>query len=151
VIAGAKESDLPVILALQRAAFREEAELVGDLNIKPMAQTLDELKNEHTRGIVLKYVENGTIIGSVRARVMGDTCLISRLVVHPDHWRKGIGKALMREIERSYPQVRRYELFTRADHPRNRPFYRALGYVPVRTERVSNTLSFVYLEKRNEP
>ncbi len=150
MISRATEADLPEILRLQRLAFREEAEHVGDHNIKPMAQTLDELKKEFASGVVLKMVENGTIIGSVRARVEGDTCMISRLVVHPAYWRKGIGKALMMAIERSYPRAHRYELFTRADHPRNRPFYRDLGYAPIRTERVSDALSFVYLEKRNE-
>jgi GNAT superfamily N-acetyltransferase len=151
MICQATEADLPEILRLQKLAFQEEAEHVGDLNIKPMAQTLDDLKRELVSGIILKKVENGKIVGSVRARVEGGTCLIGRLVVHPAYWGKGIGKALMEAIERSCPQVHRYELFTRADHPRNRPFYQALGYVPVRTERISKALSFVYLEKRKEP
>lgn len=147
MIERAKEEDLPEILRLQRLAFKEEAEFVGDPNIKPMAQTLEDLKEEFATGIFLKYVEGGRILGSVRAFEEGGTCHINRMVVHPDHWGKGIGKSLMREIERSFVEVKRYELFTRIDHVRNRPFYQSLGYLPYKTEKVSDSLTFVYLEK----
>jgi GNAT superfamily N-acetyltransferase len=149
MISQATEVDLPDILRLQKLAFQEEAEHVGDPNIKPMAQTLDELRNEFATGMILKKVEDGTIIGSIRARMEGNVCLISRLVVHPAYWRKGIGRALVMEIERSHPQAYRFELFTRADHPRNRPFYQGLSYDLVRIERISDTLSFAHLVKRN--
>ncbi len=142
-----KEADLPAVLELQRAAFREEAVHVGDPSIKPMTQTLEGLREELATSVVLKYVEGGEIIGSVRARVVEDTCYIGRVVVHPDHWRKGIGRALMQAVEEHFPHVRRYELFTREDHDTTRPFYRSLGYVPIRTERYSDALVFVYLEK----
>lgn len=147
MITEASEEDLPAILELQRSAFREEAEHVGDMDIKPMSQTLEGLREELAKGIILKYVRDGRILGSVRAWVEGDTCHIGRLVVDPQHWGRGIGHALMGEVEKRFPRVRRYELFTRADHQRNRPFYASLGYVPVRTERHSDNLTFVYLEK----
>ena len=149
MIQEATEEDLPEILQLQRAAFQEEAEHVKDQNIKPMTQTLEGLREELAHGIMLKYVQDGRIMGSVRARVEGGTCHIARLVVHPDLWRRGIGRKLMHEIEDRFEHVRRFELFTREDHERTRPFYRSLGYAPFRTERYSDTLSFVYLQKDN--
>jgi GNAT superfamily N-acetyltransferase len=148
MIERALERDLPEILQLQRSAFSEEANFVGDPNIHPMSQTLEELRLDFAEEVMLKYVEKGTILGSVRAKQEGDTCHIKRMVVHPDHWGKGIGKALMKEIENTFSDARRYELFTRIDHERTRPFYRNLGYVPFKTEKVSDTLTFVYLEKQ---
>lgn len=147
MIARATANDLAEILQLQRDAFREEAEHVGDMNIKPMSQTLEELEEEFERSVFLKYVQGGEIVGSVRARMDGDTCLISRLVVRPDHWRQGIGRRLVSEVERMFADARRFELFTREDHKVTRPFYRSLGYEPFRTDRYSDTLSFVYLSK----
>ncbi|OPY34147.1 MAG: putative acetyltransferase [Methanomassiliicoccales archaeon PtaU1.Bin124] len=146
----AAEQDLPNILALQRAAFREEAEFVGDMNIKPMAQTLDDLRQEFGKAVILKYEENGTIIGSVRAYPENGTCYINRLIVHPDHWSKGIGTALMDAVELEFKDADRFELFTRTDHRRTRPFYQRLGYLPFKEEKVSQTLTFVYLEKKNQ-
>jgi len=141
------EADLPYILELQRAAFKEEAEHVKDPSIKPMTQTLEELREELATNVFLKYVEDGVIVGSVRAKAIGGTCHIGRMVVHPDHWRKGIGRSLMHEVEGRFHDIQRYELFTREDHESTRPFYRSLGYTPFKVERYSDTLSFVFLEK----
>lgn len=143
----ATEADLPEIQRLQRAAFREEAEHVNDTEIKPMTQTVEEIREEMRSSLILNYVEDGRVLGSIRAKVEGDVCHINRLVVLPDHWSKGIGKALMREAESRFPDVKVFELFTRADHPRTRPLYAKLGYVPFKTEKVSETLSFVHLRK----
>lgn len=147
MIARATAEDLPEILQLQRNAFREEAEQVGDMSIKPMSQTLDGLQEEFEGSVVLKYVLDGEIVGSIRARMEGSVCLIGRLVVRPDHWRQGIGRQLVEEVERLFADAERFELYTRIDHERTRPFYRSLGYEPFRTERHSDTLTFVHLFK----
>jgi ribosomal protein S18 acetylase RimI-like enzyme len=149
MIRRAVEGDLPEILNIQRLAFKDEAAFVGDLNIKPMSQTLDELIKEFELMLILAYVQNGKILGSVRGKEEGGTCFISRLVVHPSHWGRGIGRSLMHEIERSFGDAKRYELYTREDNTRTRPFYRGLGYLPFKTEKVSDSLTFVHLEKIN--
>ena len=149
MIERATEEDLPEILSLQRLAFKQEADDVGDPNIHPMIQTLEELKQEFTQEVFLKYVEDGIIRGSVRAYEDGGTCFIKRMVVHPDFWGKGIGKSLMRAIELVFSNAMRYELYTRLDHKRTRPFYQGLGYLPFKTEKISDSLTFVYLEKNN--
>lgn len=150
MILRAEEEDLSEIVSLQRQAFKEEAEYVRDTSIKPMIQTIEDVRKEYSEGIILKYVEDGRIVGSIRAKVEGDTCHISRVVVLPGHWSKGIGTALMMEVERIFPDVRVFELFTRIDHTRTRPFYAKLGYLPYKTEKVSDTLTFVYLKKARE-
>ena len=150
MILRAGQGDLPEILELQRAAFKEEAGMVGDPNIRPMTQTLEEMEAEYEHGTVfLKFVEEGKIIGSVRAYREGDTCHIGRLVVDPHHWRKGIGTKLIQAIENEFQGVSRFELYTRIDQPRSRPFYCSLGYMPFKTVKVSDSFTFVYLEKRN--
>ncbi|MGD0818791.1 MAG: hypothetical protein ABR986_10430 [Methanomassiliicoccales archaeon] len=61
------EEDLPEIIRLQRLAFKEEADFIGDPNIHPMTQTLEDLRHDFAKEIFLKYVECGMILGSVRA------------------------------------------------------------------------------------
>jgi N-acetylglutamate synthase-like GNAT family acetyltransferase len=150
MIRRATEEDLPEIQRLQRAAFREEAEYVRDTEIKPMTETVEGMKEELRTSLILIYVEDGRIVGSVRARMEGDTCHINRLVVLPNHWSKGIGSALMREVESRFPDAKAFELFTRADHPRTRPFYAKHGYLPFKTEKATDTLTFVYLRKSRQ-
>jgi ribosomal protein S18 acetylase RimI-like enzyme len=83
----------------------------------------------------------------VRARLDDGTCHVGRLVVHPRLQRRGLGTRLMREIEASYPDARRYELFTGHLSAANLRLYRRLGYQEFREDAVSPALRLVYLEK----
>ncbi|MBN1473092.1 MAG: GNAT family N-acetyltransferase [Syntrophaceae bacterium] len=95
--------------------------------------------------------ENDTcakIVGSVRAYSKDGTCYIHRLVVLPEHQNKGIGKALMAEVEKRFrSQVTRYELFTGSRDLRNLYFYPKLGYKIFKTQKHNDEISFVYLQK----
>ena len=113
--------DASEILALQKLAYISEAENLGDYSIQPLTQTLDSLEKEFHRYLVLKYVFEGKIIGSIRANEKEGTCYIGKLMVHPDYQNKGIGKALVREIENVFGNVR-YELFTSSQSREKRLF-----------------------------
>ena len=140
--------DLEEILALQYLAYRSEAELIGDYTIPPLLQKLPQLVKEYEKGVILKAVEHGGIIGSVRGVKKGDTLLIDKLMVNPNRQREGIGTRLLREIERVYPQ-QRYELFISTKDENNLRFYRREGYHPFREERLESGIKLIYLEKQN--
>jgi ribosomal protein S18 acetylase RimI-like enzyme len=71
----------------------------------------------------------GRLVGSVRARVDGDTCHIGRLVVVPDLQGRGIGRRLMAEVERRHAaRVARFALFTGERSAANLRLYHRLGY-----------------------
>lgn len=142
----ATDSDLAEILKLQYLAYQSEAELLNNWSIPPLLQTLDELRAEFEQGTLLKAVENGVIIGSVRGRLENTTLLIGKLIVHPEFRRKGIGSQLLLAIEKSHPGVR-YELFTSSKSERNIELYERLGYRRFAEKQVSSALTFVYLEK----
>ena len=73
IIQPVRQQDLPEILAVQKAAFEAEAQLVNDWNIPPLTQTLDELADDWRKGIMLKAVnEDGTIVGTVRGHMAPD-------------------------------------------------------------------------------
>lgn len=147
VIKEAEKSDLPEILKLQYLAYQSEAELYNDPDIPPLKQTLSDVENEFRNGIVLKALdENNSIIGSVRAYSENKTAYIGKLMVHPNRQRQGIGTRLLLEIEKRYPG-HRYELFTGTRSEKNIALYKRLGYGIFDEKRVTEELSFVYLEK----
>ena len=113
-----KEADAEEILRLQYAAYQSEAELNNNFTIQPLTQTLDELIAEYRKGIVLKSVCGGEIIGSVRACADGDTVYIGKLIVRLDHQRKGSGKRLLAAIEGKLVRER-FELFTSSKSENN--------------------------------
>jgi GNAT superfamily N-acetyltransferase len=135
------------LLTLQRACFREEAELYGEPDIAPLTQTLDGLLADFRAQTVLGAWADGRLVGSVRAWCSHGVCQIGRLVVHPDHRGKGLGTALMAAIEATYPEAAAYELFTGERSERNLRLYRRLGYSAAGSRVVSPRLTLVLLRK----
>jgi ribosomal protein S18 acetylase RimI-like enzyme len=148
IIEQARLEDAPAVLALQKTAYRSEAETYGDHTIPPLTQTLEEMETDLENQLALKATIEGKIIGSVRGYVQGRTCYIGRLIVHPDFQNRGIGSLLMEEIESRLGHAERFELFTGNKSTRNLRFYRKRGYEAFRSERVTEHLTLVYLEKR---
>ena len=146
VVKAGKE-DLQEILDLQHLAYQSEAALFGRKDIQPLTETLEELTAEDNAGTVLKMVdENGKIIGSVRGKEEDGTLYIGKLMVHPDHQRKGYGRKLVTAIEEFFPG-RRYELFTSTRSIKNIHLYESLGYKKFDERDADGEIRFVYLEK----
>ena len=143
----ALKCDLNDILDLQKLAYKSEAEIYNDFSIPPLIQTLEDSEHEAKESIILKVVEDGLILGSVRAYEKDGTCYIGRLIVHPEYQNKGIGKKLMKAVERCFDGVR-YELFTGHLSEKNLALYEKLGYKRFREEKINDSLRFVYLEKK---
>ena len=142
----AKLEDLETILRLQYAAYQSEALIHNDFTIQPLTQTLDETIAEYNKSVVLKAVQNGEIIGSVRAHAEGNTAHIGKLMVHPGRQGKGLGRRLLAAIEREFPD-KRYELFTSGKSGRNLHLYETSGYVRFREETDKAGIKFVYFRK----
>ena len=143
----AEQKDLQEILELQYLAYQSEAALFGNKDIPPLKETIEELTEEFNKGTILKLVEDGKIIGSVRAYAKNGTAYIGKLMVHPDHRCKGYGMLLLNEIEKCFPDCR-FELFTSTRSEDNIRLYQKLGYIIFDRKEITDELVFVYLEKQ---
>ena len=88
--------------------------------------------------------ENGVILGGAILFRQGDTLNIGRIFVDPQHFRKGYGVFMMREIEALFPDVKVFTLDTPAWNTRTNAFYTRLGY----SETKRNTDLVYYSKKR---
>ena len=130
-------------------AYQSEAKLLNSYDIPPLKQTLPEIQKEFKDGIILKAVNDGSkIIGSVRAYQKDDTVYIGKLIVHPEHQKKGIGTALLHEIEIVCPSAR-YELFTSDKSKDNLRLYQKLGYKSFKEQEITKELRFIFLDKKS--
>jgi ribosomal protein S18 acetylase RimI-like enzyme len=125
-------TDAEEILDLQKQAFLEEAKRYNNFDIPPLHQTIEELEEDFSTHVVLKAISDNKIIGTVRAYEDGGTCYIGRLAVRPELQNRGIGTALMREIEHKF-SPRRFELFVGDKSDNNIHLYTKLGYSVFKT------------------
>lgn len=170
----AEKKDAPEILALQKTAYRSEAEIYGDDSLPALQQTLPEMENEfdsrpvregHLLGadgtpgvpakaadqvVFLKAVVNGKIIGSVRGYAVDGSAHISRLIVHPYFQGRGIGRRLLEEVEKAFPNIKRFEAFTGQKSERNLKQLHKLGFQEFKTVPGTASITWVYLQKERK-
>lgn len=150
IINRANQNDIPEILALQKIAYRSQAEIYGDDSVPALGQTLEQITAEFEKTIFIKAVVNGKIIGSIRGRLEGDVAHISRVVVHPYFQGKGLGTRLIQQVEQELGDVRVFEAYTGHQSAQNLHLYGKLGYREVRTEPFTSTVNWVYLQKERK-
>jgi ech hydrogenase subunit C len=148
----AEKSDAPEILALQKTAYQSEGEIYGDDSVPALHQTLEEIQKDFDRPerVFIKAVVNGKIIGSVRGYAAEGTASISRASVHPYFQHRGIGHRLLEEIEKAFPNVKRFEVFTGQNSERNLKHLRRHGYKEFKTEQGTPAITWVYLQKERQ-
>lgn len=147
-ISQASIEDAEAILKLQKIAYQSEAQIYNDFTISPLTQTLEQIKADFATKVFLKAVAGGDIVGSVRGYQEKGTCYIERLIVQPAFQGHGIGTALMKHIEPVFAGAERFELFTGHRSERNIRLYQRLGYQEFRREPATESLTFVFMEKR---
>src|ERR1044072_3004415 len=85
------------LLAIQRAAYAVEAEIIQDDRIPTLTETLDELRARPLTWLGA-HDGDGTLVGAVAWSETGDEVDIDRLVVEPKAHRRGAGRALVEEV-----------------------------------------------------
>lgn len=118
---------------LQHAAYRIEAKLIGVPDLPPLHDTTASLQaSEET---FWGYRDgDGELIGAIAAEIAKDgSGVISRMMVHPDHFRQGIAGALISHMMHAWDQVAVWEVTAEA---RNLPaiaLYERYGFEAVDT------------------
>ena len=96
------------------------------------------------QGHLYKLTEEGMIVGGAILFLQGDALNIGRIFVAPEHFGKGYGSFMMREIESMFPGVKEFTLDTPEWNTRTNSFYTKLGYAEIKRDG-----GFVYYAKRN--
>jgi ech hydrogenase subunit C len=130
----AHKSDAPEILALQKIAFKGDGEIYGEENVPALQQTLAELEADFEKTFFLKAMVNGKIIGSARGEARDGTASISCVVVHPWYQHRGIGRGLFEEIERTFPEAKRFQAAAGQKSERILRQLEKLGFKPINSD-----------------
>lgn len=136
-------SDALVLNAISRLAFDSDAEVgAPSAGGPPGYMSLKYHIKMAKSGHLFKLTQNGLIIGGAALFRNGDTLNIGRIFIDPQHFRKGYGTCMMREIEALFPDARLFTLDTPVWNTRTNAFYTGLGY-----SEVKRNTDFVYYSK----
>ncbi|GAB2958255.1 bifunctional NAD(P)H-dependent oxidoreductase/GNAT family N-acetyltransferase [Micromonospora polyrhachis] len=147
----AQPDDLAELLVLQRCCWVQEALANDTLDLSPLRETLDELRESMSTWQVWCVRRQGRLVAAVRARAHERAWLIGRLMVAPDQAGNGIGSWLLSYVEQQAPQEETayYELFTGHRSIHNIKRYERAGYVLTHDEDVPH--GSVRLTKQRQP
>ena len=90
----ADESTAVQVLAIQRDAYQMEAELIGFDGIPPLLETIDELVAQPLSWLGIRSRE-GAVVAALGFARTEESVDIDRLMVAPDHHRRGMARALL--------------------------------------------------------
>src|SRR5690606_23130198 len=137
------------LLTLRKAAFVSEAQIVGDPNIPPLTQTLEELVEDLKREdvITLGAWAGHRLVGSVRILLEGSKATLGRVAVAPDVQGLGLGTQLMIAVAGALPEgTEEIWVFTAQDSVHNIEMYSKQGYSHEFDQRTGD-LTYAYLRK----
>lgn len=121
---------------LQHVAYRLEAEIIGFQEIPPLMDTMETLRDcgEHFYGVH----DDGELIGAVAvAEEEENTLTITRMMVHPDHFRKGIAASLMTYMLEQHADLPRYIVSTGTLNQPAVKLYTKFGFNPVEVTQIA--------------
>lgn len=97
-----------------------------------VTDTVEQIQRVATNpaAVFLVAALSGEIVGTLLGTYDGWRGNMYRLVVRPDHRRQGIGRELVRRVERVFAEwgVRRITVLVEADRPWAAEFWTAIGY-----------------------
>ena len=136
-------SDALVLNCISKQAFDSDAEAGapsagGPPGYMSLKYHMKMARSNH----LYKLSENGLIVGGAILFPDGETLNIGRIFISPEHFHKGYGIYMMREIEAMFPDAKTFTLDTPAWSIRTNAFYIKLGYTETR-----RTGEFVFYSK----
>lgn len=118
--------------SLQHTAYRLEAEAVGLTEYPPLPDTFDSIRSSRDE-FYGELSEDGELLGAIAvlSEVPG-TLDITRLMVHPDHLRQGIGNSLLRHVLGNNPRIRGFTVTASSLNAPAVALYRRHGFEPAK-------------------
>jgi predicted N-acetyltransferase YhbS len=118
--------DFQEILKVQAEAF---GQYEGTYEVSAWTkETLEDITTSALDKVILVAESEGRLVGSVRYWVAGGVCVIRLLSVSPVYQGRGVGKALMREIEQLATDAHKLYVCTMLRTSRNVALFLGLGY-----------------------
>lgn len=134
------------VLQVQIPSYKVEAQIIGSDDIPPLKDTVEKLQ---TCGeIFFGYYLNGELCGAISYKLEADEIDIHRLIVHPNHFRKGIAQKLLDFVE-SAVEFKKMKVSTGMKNEPAVRFYHKNGFKVVNEVKINENLYITIFEKKH--
>jgi GNAT superfamily N-acetyltransferase len=133
------------LVALQRASYAVEAQLIGAAERPPMRDTPEALRASGET--FLGAARAGALVGAVAYKRSAGTVDIHRLVVDPSAFRGGVATALLDALEAREPDAEHWTVGTGAANAPARALYERRGYEATEERIVPGGIRWVRLDR----
>jgi ribosomal protein S18 acetylase RimI-like enzyme len=120
------------VVAVQRAAYAVEAELIGFDDLPPLREEPEALAEADL--LVLGAHDGPDLVGVLGYERDGDVVEIDRLAVRPAAFRRGVARSLLDDLHTREGPDARFAVSTGAANEPAIALYRSLGYLWVADE-----------------
>ncbi|ETI67096.1 GNAT family N-acetyltransferase [Neobacillus vireti] len=118
------------LFELQRASYLVEAKLINFFEIPPLKESMEELMQSGET--FFGYFDGDELAGAISYTIAGSELTICRMVVHPNHFRKGIAQSLLTEVEKNNQNLSELKVSTGKENSPAKNLYLKNGYKLVR-------------------
>ncbi|MGE7676510.1 GNAT family N-acetyltransferase [Lysinibacillus sp. NPDC094403] len=133
------------VLNIQIPSYKVEAELIDFYELPPLKDTVETL--QHCEETFFGFYLNEELCGVISIKTENDIVKIHRLIVHPNHFRKGIAKKLLDFIESNYKSFETIIVSTGSQNTPAVTFYLKNGFSKKEETRVTEHLSLTSFKK----
>jgi ribosomal protein S18 acetylase RimI-like enzyme len=140
------------LLAMQLASYRVEAELIGFEGIPPLKDGIQSLREAKETFIGCFQEEEETqkqeLVGAISYMRNGNVTDICRMIVHPNHFREGIAKCLLRHLinEQCRKGTSRFVVSTGAANLPAVSLYKSFGFQERRVMTIAPNITLTSFE-----
>ncbi|MGC5326686.1 GNAT family N-acetyltransferase [Brevibacillus sp. SYSU BS000544] len=133
------------VLNIQLPSYQIEAELIGFYDIPPLKDTVETLQScgETFYG----FFYDGELAGAISYKREQDILDIHRLIVHPDHFRKGIAQSLLSYIHQVEQGIDKVIVSTGQKNTPAKKLYTKNGFHPIQEIEVAPNFFLTCFEK----
>ncbi|MDR7000721.1 GNAT family N-acetyltransferase [Neobacillus niacini] len=134
------------LFELQRAAYLIEAEIINYYEIPPLKESFEELLESNE--VFLGYFEGDELAGALSYEIKGNELKICRMIVHPEHFRKGVAQSLLSYLEEDKNEITIFKVSTGRENTPAKSLYVKNGFKLIQDIEVVPGLFISNFEKK---
>ncbi|MGG1401619.1 GNAT family N-acetyltransferase [Bacillus salipaludis] len=136
------------LLKIQKEAFYSDLIKYKDYHPSPAAESLDYFIFKMQTSLHYSIFVDGRLAGGICiVEQTKEHYYLYRIFLGSEFQNKRLGSKIVEQLEKQFPQVKKWSLDTPKDNHRNRYFYEKLGYIKTGEQQITKSLTLIFYEK----